>query len=110
MFMPSDRKQQLLAMLQENPNDGFLQFALAKECEKHGQEEEALHYYLHLLEKDPHYIGAYYHLGKLYERLQEPGSAWEVYGKGIAMARQLGEQHALSELMGARLALGDEDE
>jgi tetratricopeptide (TPR) repeat protein len=102
--------KQLLHLLEETPNDAFLQFALAKEHEKLGQQEEALHYYLHLLEKEPHYVGTYYHLGKLYERLQEPGNAWEVYEKGIAMARQAGDQHALSELMGARMALGEEEE
>lgn len=108
--MSSERMKQLLQLLEETPNDAFLQFALAKEHEKLGQQEEALHYYLHLLEKEPHYVGTYYHLGKLYERLQEPGNAWEVYEKGIAMARQAGDQHALSELMGARMALGEEEE
>ncbi len=105
--MPTERLKQLVHLLEENPNDFFLQFAIAKEHEKLGHTEEALHYYLHLIEKAPHYVGAYYHLGKLYEKLHEAGNAWEIYEKGIEMAREAGDQHAMGELMGAKMALED---
>ncbi|MCB0571459.1 MAG: tetratricopeptide repeat protein [Phaeodactylibacter sp.] len=103
--MPTERLKQLLGLSAESPNDSFLQFAIAKEHEKLGHHEDALHYYLHLIEKDPHYVGTYYHLGKLYEKLQEAGNAWDIYEKGIEMAREAGDQHALGELMGAKMAL-----
>lgn len=105
--MPTERLKQLQHLFEENPNDSFIQFAIAKEHEKLGHHEDALHFYLHLIEKDPHYVGAYYHLGKLYEKLEEAGNAWEVYEKGIEMAREASDHHTLGELMGAKMALED---
>ncbi len=103
--MSVNRIEQLKALLKESPHDSFLLFALAKEYEKQGEQETALRYYLHLEEHDPAYVGAYYHLGKLYEKIGETGLALETYGRGIEAARRAGDQHALGELAGARLAL-----
>lgn len=108
--MPEHRLQQLLHLLAESPDDGFLLFALAKEHEKLGEPEKALDRFLELRQKQPTYVGLYYHLGKLYEKRQEPQSAWEVYSAGMDIARRVGDQHAFSELAGARLALGDEED
>ncbi len=108
--MANDRLQQLKALLKESPHDSFLLFAIAKEFEKMGDPEEALHHYLNLVEKDPDYVGTYYHLGKLYERMDETGLAWKTYTRGIARARRAADQHALGELMGAKMALGDEED
>ena len=108
--MPTNRLEQLKTLLNESPEDAFLQFAIAKEYEKLGQAEEALQCYLDLAEGHPGYVGTYYHLGKLQEKLGSGKLAWETYSKGMAIARQAGDQHALSELAGARLALGDEED
>ena len=108
--MPEKRLQQLLQLLAESPDDAFLLFALAKEEEKLGRPEKALARFLELREKRPDYTGLYYHLGKLYEDQQQPAAAWEAYSTGMEVARRAGDQHALSELAGARLNLGDEDD
>jgi tetratricopeptide (TPR) repeat protein len=101
------RLQQLLDMLQDNPEDSFLSFAVAKEYEGMGQSEKALDYYLRLTANDPDYVGAYYHLGKLYEKLNRQGEALQTYDLGMEIARKAGDRHALNELAGARLALED---
>lgn len=106
----SDRLQQLLEMHQQSPEDEFLRFAIAKEHEKYGRKEDALKWYLQLQEQSPQYIGTYYHLGKLYESLGEPALAFRSYTTGMEAAKSVGDQHALSELAGARLALGDEED
>lgn len=100
----------LTALLNESPNDSFLLFAIAKEHEGQGDDERALQYYQQLHQADPHYVGLYYHLGKLYERQQKPAQAWKAYSAGMDAARRAGDQHALSELAGARLELGDEED
>ncbi|MCB0631490.1 MAG: tetratricopeptide repeat protein [Saprospiraceae bacterium] len=105
-----DRLKILLQLLDENPEDNFVLFALAKEYEKRSDDEQARSYYERLQDINEHYTGLYYHLGKLWERNGDPAHAFAVYTKGMEIARRTGEQHALSELAGARLALGDEED
>jgi tetratricopeptide (TPR) repeat protein len=108
--MATDRLQQLTQLLQESPGDEFLTFAIAKEHEKHGREAEALEWYLKLTSSSPDYVGTYYHLGKWYERNDKPEKAFRTYQSGMEVAKNAGDQHALSELAGAKLALGDEED
>lgn len=108
--MSTPRLQQLLHLLTESPEDSFLTFAVAKEYEGAGDDEQARDYYLRLVENDPAYVGVYYHLGKLYERQGAIRDAFRTYRQGIDAARRAGDQHALSELAGAKLALGDEED
>lgn len=105
-----DRLEKLQQFLKESPRDHFVLFAIAKEYEKRGADKEALHYYLRLRTENEAYVGLYYHLGKLWERLSEPVKAFEVYTEGMKIAERVGDQHALSELTGARMILGDEED
>ena len=104
------RKAQIEALLADNPEDAFLRFALAKEYEKEGADAGAKDVYEALVADQPEYVGTYYHLGKTLERLGEDQEAWRVYTEGIAVTKRLGERHAMSELAGARLELGDEED
>ncbi|PHN07505.1 tetratricopeptide repeat protein [Flavilitoribacter nigricans] len=105
-----DRLEKLLHFLGENPGDNFILFAIAKEYEKMGDDDRALTYFEKLREENAAYVGLYYHLGKLWERKAEPAKAFRIYTQGMDIARRAGDQHALSELAGARLILGDEDD
>lgn len=104
------RKAQIETMLQDAPDDAFLRFALAKEYEKEGADAGAREVYERLLTDQPEYIGTYYHLGKTLERLEEAGEAWRIYSEGIRITKKLGENHAMRELAGARMELGDEED
>ncbi|MCI5082789.1 MAG: tetratricopeptide repeat protein [Saprospiraceae bacterium] len=108
--MSSSRLDQLLQMQKESPDDSFIIFALAKEYEKLGNYDKALEFFLHLRENAPEYIGTYYHLGKLYESQQEADKAFQTYKDGIEIARKIGDHHAMGELAGAKLALGDDED
>ena len=101
----SNRLQLLLNLVEANPADAFALFALAKEFEGRGDLDQALVYYEKLRAADPAYVGLYYHLGKLYERLGNPDGALVAYRSGAQVARKARDQHALNELMGARLNL-----
>lgn len=108
--MSTNRLTQLLAFLEESPNDAFLLFALAKEYEKLGEEQQAFIQYEKLVETQADYVGTYYHFGKWYERAQQSTEAIARYEQGAMVARQAGDQHALSELLGAKNLLIDEME
>lgn len=103
--MSTNRLNQLLQYLEDSPDDAFLLFAVAKEYEKNEDRDKALQYYRQLVAKTPDYVGVYYHLGKLYEKLEEPGKALQTYEQGMRVAQEAGDQHALSELAGARMNL-----
>ena len=104
----SARLQQLLGLLANAPTEPFLLFAIAKEYEGLKEEEKALHYYEQLRQESPEYVGLYYHLGKLLERLQQPDAALQAYDQGIQIAQKQNNRHAWSELREARLGLADD--
>lgn len=88
-------------MLLENPTDSFLQHALALENIKTGNDEAARHLFEEILNREPGYIGSYYHLGKLLERIDQADEAIKVYEKGMEEAMKAGDNHAFGELRGA---------
>jgi tetratricopeptide (TPR) repeat protein len=96
------RVDKILEMMQAGGKDPFLQHALALEYIKIGELESALDQFVDLLDANPDYVGSYYHLGKLYERLNKPQMAITTYENGMDVAKRLKEQHAYNELMSAR--------
>ncbi len=95
------RLQQLKTFLEESPDDAFLLFALAKEYEKMSDTVQALHYYTRLETLHSNYVGTYYHLGKLYEKLNLHEKAIGTYEAGMAVAKKENDKHAYSELQNA---------
>ncbi len=95
------RIDKIRAMLVSQPADCFLQHALALEYIKLGNEEEARRLFEEILNREPGYIGSYYHLAKLLERLGEEAEAIKVYEKGMDEAKKAGDNHAFGELRGA---------
>ena len=96
-----DRIEKLKAFLVQNPDDSFVQHALALEYVKLGREEAAKELFESILGRDERYIGSYYHLGKLLERIGETDGAVAVYEKGMKMAKEAGDNHAFNELQAA---------
>ncbi|HNE50433.1 MAG: hypothetical protein U0T31_01305 [Chitinophagales bacterium] len=103
--MHTNRIERLSSLIVENPADTFALFALAKEFEKTGAIREAAQLIEKLLLIDKNYLGAYYHLGKIYEQLEEVNKALNIYETGIQLALQQGELHTLSELKNAKMNL-----
>lgn len=99
--MQNNRLEKLFEFLSANPNDSFILYAIATEYNAINDDDNALKYYLQLTEKHPAYVGTYYHLGKLYEKLNLKDKAIEIYQKGMQAAREKRDMHALSELQGA---------
>ncbi len=99
------RLAQLKVLLEKNPTDSFLLFAIAKEYEGRNEPDNAKASYLKIVDSAPNYVGVYYHLGKLYEALGEDLKALDIYQKGINVAVQQGDTHAKNELAGAKLNL-----
>jgi tetratricopeptide (TPR) repeat protein len=103
--MNSPRLEKLFEFLKKAPNDVFTLYSIAYEYMNRGEQESAKDYFNQLLKVDPQYVGAYYHLGKTWEKLQQPEEAAAVYLRGIAVAQKKPDFHALAELNSARNAL-----
>lgn len=96
------RIEKLLEYLQTNTDDSFLQHALALEYIKIGEEHKAEQLFITILDREPGYVGSYYHLGKLLERKGEYQDAIGIYEKGMKYAKQAADNHAYNELMMAK--------
>ena len=100
-----DRVSQIKKMLETSPADSFLQHALALEYVKSGDDAAARTLFEEVLQRDPGYIGSYYHLAGLLERNGEAQLAAQWYEKGMAAAKTAGEQKTYNELRAAYEAL-----
>ena len=99
-----DRIKQIKIILNDTPDDEFLNYALATEYVSIGKLQDALELYTKLLTQSPMYFATYYHLGKLYEKLNDPLLAQKTYEDGLVITKKINENHAYSEL---RVALDE---
>jgi len=96
-----NRIEQVKEMLEVSPHNNFLRHALALEYIKDGNDTGARQLFEAVLTDSPEYVGTYYHLGKLLERLGETTLAITWYEKGMKEAKQAGNRHAYNELQTA---------
>ena len=96
-----EKIEKLKSFLNSSPDDSFLKHALALEYIKLGDDGRARQLFLEVLTRDPSYIGTYYHLASLLERIGEAGNAKTWYQRGMEAAKKAGDNHAYDELRAA---------
>ena len=96
-----NRIEKLKEYMKTAETDSFLQHALALEYIKKSEDETAKALFEKLLSLNEDYVGSYYHLAKLQERLGEREAALATYEKGLAKSKALGDNHAYNELLAA---------
>ena len=96
-----NRIEKLLKYMETADKDSFLQHALALEYIKIGEDEKARNLFNELLLRESTYVGSYYHLGKLLERVGDFDKAIRIYKRGMEEAKKAGDNHAYNELMAA---------
>ena len=101
------RIDKLNEFLQASPNDSFLQHALALEYIKIENDNKARQLFETILEREPSYVGSYYHLGRLLERNGNPVKAIDVYKRGMEETKKVNDRHAYNELQAALEELED---
>ena len=101
------RRQQIEAMLKDEPEDTFLRYALATELEKDEQHEDSLEI-LHKLTLDsPPYVPAFFMAGQQLSRLDRIEEARDWLTRGIEQAQQQGNLHAAGEMQEFLMAISD---
>jgi len=108
--MANTRLEQVKALLKEEPDDAFLNHALAMEYLGMGENEQAIQVMEHVLKVHPEHTGTYYHLGYAYLGLAKREDALAIWQQGIGKAKELKKQHHLAELQSAYNELLFEDD
>ena len=94
------RKEKLIAMLEADPDDPFLHYALGKEYVSEGDRAQALRKLQEVVDRFPEYHAAHFQLGQLLAEDGANEAAAEIISDGIAAARRAGDQHAEMEMTG----------
>jgi tetratricopeptide (TPR) repeat protein len=82
------RVDMILELLESNPEDLFLNYALGLEYVSASKFTEATEQFNKVLQLDSTYIPVYYQMGKLSEALSNKEEAIAHYQKGLALAKQ----------------------
>src|ERR1700739_209457 len=101
------RLQQLRQMLAREPNDEFLQYAIAIEYFSANDFDKAINCFTTILNTNSNYLAAYYQLGKCYEELKQFDKAKNIYIKGMELAQKQNKTKTLNELQEALFLLED---
>ena len=101
-------RKQLEQLLESDPDDVFLQYALAKACVSEGDIETGLSQFQAVIDRNPRYVPAYFQKGQALAEQGRTVEARSVLTRGIEAARQAGDRHAESEMTEFLEALGSE--
>jgi tetratricopeptide (TPR) repeat protein len=85
--MANDRMEKLIQMMQEDPHDLFVKYALAMEYAGRYETDRAIDYLRKVIDEDPNYMAAYYQLGKLLDGKGQQQEAIYYYEKGLLLAQ-----------------------
>lgn len=95
-----NRKESLIQLLEQTPDDIFLNYALAMELQSEGLVFEAIERLEWIRKNDPDYLATYYQLAALYQT-NDKEKAIEVYQQGIVLAKAQGNTKTEKELISA---------
>jgi Tfp pilus assembly protein PilF len=101
------RKDMLLEMLAKEPNDIFLNYALAQEYMGIDDYTNAELQLQKTLELDKNYLPCYYQMGQVCEKLNKNSVAIDYYKQGIDLAKTQDNKKAIGELNEALWMLED---
>ncbi len=108
--MENSRIEQIKTFLNDSPDDAFLNYALAIEYLGLNETSKAKEIFEKLVTNHPSYSATYYHYGKLIQNGGEKDIAKDIFERGIKIAVENKETHAVAELRTAlNELLYDED-
>jgi tetratricopeptide (TPR) repeat protein len=101
----STRREKIETMLEQDPRDAFLRYALAMEHVGEGNDAAALLHFDRLLADNPDYVPGYFQSAQALVRLERRQEARQQLERGIAVARRTGDLHAAQEMQELLLTL-----
>ncbi len=104
------RKEKILAMLADEPQDTFLRYSLAMELRGEGDHEASLSKLAELTADSPPYVPAFFMAAQQLVDLGRIDDARTRLREGIDQARSQGDAHAAAEMSELLISLGDRGE
>lgn len=101
------RKEMIFDMLEKEPNDVFLNYALAMEHLSTSDFRDAETQFKKVLDIDATYLPCFYQLGQVNEKLGNNEMAISYYNQGVELAKSQNNTKALGELNEAIWMLED---
>lgn len=92
------RRARLEAMLQDEPDDPFLLYAVAKEYASEGNPGAAMSRFALLASNHPGYVPTYLQWAQLLIDAGDLPASEQVLKRGIEQARRAGDDHAAGEM------------
>ena len=92
------RREQIEAMLADDPNDPELRYMLAMEHASAGDDAGAVRVFQELIAVAPSFPPGYHMLGRTLQRLNRTAEARAVLTQGIPIAQKQGDLHAAGEM------------
>ncbi len=102
--MPS--RKQLEELLQSEPDDIFLRYALAMACVEERDISAGIAGFEEVIHRDPQYVPAWFQMGQVLAREDKIKESRAILTQGIEMARQTGDTHAEGEMTDFLASLG----
>ncbi|MFN3446239.1 MAG: tetratricopeptide repeat protein [Bacteroidia bacterium] len=99
--MSNIRLQKLAEMLEKQPNDTFLIYAMGMEYLGTGDLNVAEKYFKQVLEVDPLHVATHYQLGILFTQTNRENEAQTFLEKGFELAKQKGDLKTQNEFRSA---------
>ena len=109
MVYMTNRLEEIKAILEQNPSDPFVRYALALEYKNLGMHEQAHQTFTELEKLHPEYVPAYLMHGNLLVQMKQKQQARQIFQMGILRSQTARNQHALGELNQALEQLSDID-
>jgi Flp pilus assembly protein TadD len=100
------RMDRIRTMLEVDPGDPFLRYALAIELIGESDYASAVAELARVNQESPGYVAAYFHHDRALVHLGRDAEARAVLRAGIAQATTVGESHAAEEMQGLLAQLG----
>jgi predicted Zn-dependent protease len=94
------RLEKLQGMLQDSPDDLFLNYAVAMEHVSGGRKEDALSAFRRVLTIDANHSAAWFQQAQLLAGDGQFAEARDSAARGVAAAKVQGDQHAVEEIGG----------
>lgn len=92
------KRAKIMQLLEESPDDVFLNYSLAMELTKDGTLAEARAQFARVRSLDLGYVPAYFQEAQFLAGRGEVEAARQIVREGIQVARDTGDDHALGEM------------
>jgi hypothetical protein len=92
------RLEKIREMLEREPHDVFLRYALAMELDSAGNVGESRQIFAELMRGDPPHLPSFFRTAQIQARLGEHSQAAQTLTEGIRLAHQQGDSHTAMEM------------